>query len=179
MRDLNRFNMAGCVDMCLNKICFMCEQCDGKRLKRIVSDSKECNYVQKYLGLNIVNGYLCSNCVNALNNLELKCTKLKIRCELSIRKVVDVQSHNKRDTTPSKSSQTTHGSDGESMLSKQRVVTPIRQLTPKSNRKKRLLYKSPAVHHFSSPGLHYRSSPSERKCKKMKRALFDQGTIRC
>lgn len=165
--------MAICIG---DKFCFLCEQCDVKRLKRILFSSKESNYVKKYLDLNIVSGYLCHNCVRVLYNIESKCTKLKKRCESIILKVADV--HKYCDDTVSKCTQSTCGVN-KSTPNKQCVATPKRQSTPKSNRKKRVLYKSPTVHQFSSLGSRCTSSPSVHSCKKMKRALFDKGTVIC
>ena len=50
------------IEMKLKKCCVLCMKTEHKRLCRLTLNSDEEKFLQKHIGLFVVNGFICSNC---------------------------------------------------------------------------------------------------------------------
>ena len=73
------------IDMKLKKCCILCMKTEHKRLCRLILNLDEEKFLQKHIGLFVVNGFICSNCKRQLRSIESKCAVIKSKCELAMK----------------------------------------------------------------------------------------------
>ena len=75
------------IDMKLKKCCILCMKTEHNRLCRLILNLDEEKFLQKHIGLFVVNGFICSNCKRQLRSIESKCAVIKSKCELAMKTV--------------------------------------------------------------------------------------------